>query len=86
MFFSNYHLQQIFVSINAMVGALSIMEPFQVIGLRILLVLVGAAIVVATNLISIYVKPVDRIYHAKERRRIQNAVHHTNYPHHTKKQ
>lgn len=75
MFFTNYHAQQIFVSINALIGAYSIGPWYDVIGMRILLVLVGSAIVVLTNVIALYVKPIDRVKHLFEKRRLQYAVH-----------
>lgn len=84
MFFSNYHLQQICVSINAMVGALAVTDALHVIAMRIEFVLIGAAIVVLTNVIAIYGRPIDRLKHARERRRISHAVQHAHYPHHVK--
>lgn len=85
MFFSNYHLQQICVSINAMVGALAVTDAIHVIEMRIAFVLIGAAIVVLTNCIAIYGRPIDRLKRAHERRRVSKAVQHAHlYPHHTK--
>ena len=84
MFFTNYAFQQLFVSINALIGAYSLGTPLQVIGMRIEFVLIGAAIVVATNLIAKYGKPIDRTKRMWEHHRLQKAVHNSHhFPPHT---
>ncbi|MDD5953515.1 MAG: FUSC family protein [Oscillospiraceae bacterium] len=79
MFAAKYAFQQIFVSINAMIGAYALGSPLEIIGLRIEFVLIGAAIVVLTNLIAIYGKPVDRAKHLWERHRLQKVVHNSHH-------
>ncbi len=100
LFFTDYRIQQIFVSINALVGATAFTDTAGSIVMRIELVFLGAAIVVLTNVIAIYVNPVTILKKIWERRRISHTVHvqhhfpehhhgeghHQNYHYHHKKQ
>lgn len=85
MFATHYFLQQIFVSINALVGALAIAEPISVISMRIHYVLIGATIVILTNLIAVYVNPIDLTKRFVELLRIRRAAHKFDLTNHVKK-
>ena len=79
MFFQNYFFQQLFVSINAMVGALSIAEVGDVLIMRWEFVLIGAAIVLVVNGIAMYGRPIDRVIQFRKKRRLGHAVQRNPY-------
>ena len=83
MFATNYFIQQIFVATNALVGAMTFTDAPDAILMRFVLVSLGAAIVVVTNVIAIWINPITIMKKIWERIRISRAVHkRCNFPEH----
>ena len=74
MFATNYFIQQIFVAVNALVGAMTFTEAPDAILMRFVLVALGAAIVVVTNFIAVFINPVTILKKIWERIRISRVV------------